>query len=133
MNAVRLGSRGDSLMLQQDEIAQAVILTLQSGRLSASTQPRDHYGLRGLPTYFIDLAATALTGWTGSKDWESLEHDVELRAKCRAGHVTITARLHETRTEPANDGWTVQLDITLDPGEELRQAASDVRSLLGPE
>jgi len=131
MNTVRVGSRGDSLVLQQDDVNESITLKLQSDRLSAATQPRDYYDLRGLADYLIDLADTALTGWSGTKDWESLEHDVQLRARCLAGHVTLTAWLRDARAEPANEGWTAQLDITLDPGEELRQAASDARYLLG--
>ena len=118
--------------MRRDEVAQFVTLALESGRLYAETAPRDFWDLRGLVDYFVDLANTALAGWSGAKDWESLEHDVELNARCRAGYVTLTALLRDARAEPSNDGWSAQLDITLDPGEELRQAASDALELLGP-
>ncbi|WP_461110050.1 hypothetical protein [Tessaracoccus terricola] len=47
--------------------------------------------------------------------------------------ITITAQLLDQRVEPDNDGWSVQLDITLDPGEELLQAATEVHQLLSGE
>jgi len=120
------------LLLRRDEVARFVTLALESGRLHAETAPRDPWDLRGLVDYFVDLANTALAGWSGTKDWESLEHDVELSARCRAGHITLTARLRDARAEPSSDGWSAQLDITLDPGEELRQAASGALELLRP-
>jgi len=92
--------------------------------------PRDHYDLRGLADYLVDLANNAMAGWSGAKEWDSLEGDIHLRARCRAGHITLSARLSDNRTDRSNEGWIVQLEITLDPGEELRQAANDLSELL---
>lgn len=71
-----------------------------------------------------------MSEWVGPKTWESLEGDIRLVAGQAAGRVTITASLREARLDPINDGWSARLDITLDPGEELRQCASDVAAFL---
>jgi hypothetical protein len=132
MYEVRIGSRGDSLVLSPDEFADSISVTLESGRLHAETRPRERYDLRGLAGYFADLAETAMAGWEGTKTWESLEGDIRLESRLRQGHLTINAELRDERVEPANDGWSAHLDITVDLGEELRQYASHVRNLLEP-
>lgn len=130
MNEIRIGSRGDTLVLSPDESTGYITVRLESGRLRSETRPRDQYDLRGLADYVADLADAALVGWEGAKGWESLEGDIRLQASLRQGHVTINATLREERVDPANHGWSAQLDITVDPGEELRQYASQARHLL---
>lgn len=131
MDHVRIGSRGDSLILVPHEEDDSVTVRLETDRLSASTRPRDRYDLRRLPAYFAELAARSRTGWAGSRHWESLEGDIRLTATYQDRRVVLGVRLHDGRTEPANQGWVARLDVTLDPGEELRQAATDVWHLLG--
>lgn len=133
MTEVRVGTRGDSLVIERAASARGLIVTLQSDGLLAASRPRDDYDLRGLADYFADLAAHAPADSDERKQWESLEGDIQLVARCRDRHVTITALLRHQRVDPGNDGWNVQLDIDLDPGEELLQAVSDVQNLLGSE
>lgn len=130
MVEVRIGTRGDSLLLATDAPDLPISVTLESARLRAGTKPRDCFDLRGLPAYMADVAGTAMSEWVGPKTWESLEGDIRLVAGQAAGRVTITASLREARLDPINDGWSARLDITLDPGEELRQCASDVAAFL---
>lgn len=130
VDEVRIGSRGDSLVLSIDELGESISVTLRSGRLLAETLPRDRYDLRGLAAYLADLAETAGVGWEGTKVWESLEHDIRLESTLRDGRVTINAVLRDDRVLPANDGWSAHLDITVDPGEELRLCATQVWHLL---
>lgn len=132
MGDVRIGSRGDSLVLRQDDSVDTITIALESDRLSATTHARDHYDLRGLIEFIADLADGAPGGWEGAPAWESIEGDIRLEAACNAGHVTITAQLRDERPDPANSGWTARLAITVDPGEELRQIASDAWHLLAP-
>ncbi|WP_461110008.1 DUF6228 family protein [Tessaracoccus terricola] len=54
--------------------------------MSAASRPRDGFDLRGLAEYFADLAEHALSVWEGHKQWESLEGDIRLVARCRDGH-----------------------------------------------
>lgn len=133
MGDVHIGSRGDPLVLRQDDSEDTITVALESGRLSATTRPRDHYDLRGLTDFISELAGGAPSGWEGVLVWESLEGDIRLKAACNASHVTITAQLRDERADPANSGWTARLNITVDPGVELRQAASDTWHLLGTE
>ncbi len=116
-------------MLQELEPG-SFLVALESGRLSAALPPRDHYDLCGFADFVTDLADRALDGWRGAKRWVSLERDIDVEATSRGGHITLAVKLSEQRTEPDNDGWSVRLDITLDPGEELRDASREVRGLL---
>lgn len=131
MEEVRIGSRGDSLGLAVDEYAGSITVRVESRRLCAETRPRDRYDLHGLAAYLTDLSETAMDGWEGARAWESLEGDVGLEASLRNGRVNITATLRSERVTAGNGGWSVRLDITVDPGEELRQCASSTKRLIG--
>lgn len=130
MDDVRIGSRGGSLVLVPHEEDVSVMVRLEAERLSAFTRPRDRYDLRGLPEYFEELAARSVTGWQRSQDWESLEGDIRITATCQDRRVVLGVQLRNECAEPANQGWVAHLDVTLDPGEELRQTATDVWHLL---
>ena len=128
---MRIGSRGDSLVLAVDEYAGSVTMRVESRRLCAETRPRDRHGLHGLAPYLTDLSETAMDGWEGARAWESLEGDVRLETGLRNGRVNMTATLRSENVAAGNDGWNVRLDITVDPGEELRQCASSTDRLIG--
>lgn len=130
MSEVRIGSRGDSLVLSLEGFADSISVTLVSSRLRAETRPRDRYDLQDLASYLADLAETAMSGWEGAKTWESIEGDIRLESTLRKGRLTIRAALRGERVAPANDGWCAKLDITVDSGEELRHYASQARNLL---
>ena len=104
MNLVRVRSRKNSQLLQQDEIAQSFKLTLQSGHLSAARDDRDNLDLRWLAEYFVDLADNALVSWSGTKDWESLKGEMRLSARSFKGHVVLTVRLRQVRADPEVTG-----------------------------
>ena len=93
MEEVRIGSRGDSLLLAADEQAGSITVLVESRRLRAETRTLDRFVLRGLTTYLTDLAGTAMEGWDGVRTWESLEGDVRLEASLRGGRVTIEVTL----------------------------------------
>ena len=93
MVEVRIGTRGDSLLLATDAPDLPISVTLESARLRAGTKPRDCFDLRGLPAYMADVAGTAMSEWVGPKTWESLEGDIRLVAGQAAGRDTITASL----------------------------------------
>ena len=56
MVEVRIGTRGDSLLLATDAPDLPISVTLESARLRAGTKPRDCFDLRGLPAYMADVA-----------------------------------------------------------------------------
>ena len=80
MGDVHIGSRGDSVVLRQDDSADTITVALESGRLSATTRPRDHDDLRGLTDFVSELAGGTPSGWEGVLVWESLEGDIRFEA-----------------------------------------------------
>lgn len=86
---------------------------------------------------FGDLAgfATELArdwrGWSGSRDWTSLEGDLRIEARHEHGHVPLRATLRRYGAGRDNEGWTARVDLVLEPGEQLTQIASELRALAG--
>lgn len=86
-----------------------------------------YIGFARLGEFFFQLADD-WRGWVGERTYETLEHDLVLRATHR-GHVHIDVRLSETTI----DGWTASASIVIDAGEQLRQICSDVAAVVGHE
>jgi hypothetical protein len=81
----------------------------------------------GLGGFFSKLADD-WQGWDGERTYETLEHDLVLRATHR-GHVRIDVSLNETKV----DGWSASASILIEAGEELSQICFDVATLVGRE
>lgn len=107
--------------------AQYLLVTLEGPGLRASRRVYEGYdeGFTSLAGYFDDLAAD-WRGWKGSRDFESIEGDLRLRAN-HDGHVNLSVLLWES-TEPA--GWRVGAEVRLDAGEALSAAAVDISRLV---
>lgn len=102
-----------------------LLVTLVDGGLRAELALEAGYiGYAGLGTFFAELES-AWKGWKGVIEYESLEHDLLLRATHR-GHVMIDVRLRESTP----DGWTASSTFSIEPGEELSRIASDVAGVL---
>jgi Family of unknown function (DUF6228) len=97
--------------------------------LTASRRITPHYAnaFDDLRDFFEDLAAH-WTGWTGSKHYESLERDLNLRAE-HNGHIQLMFILEDPSFP---EEWSVRGKVTLEPGEELTRVSEDIRLLLGP-
>lgn len=78
-----------------------------------------------LVQYFQDLS-DHWRGWSGAKEYESLEGDLRLSAQ-HTGHVIITAQLRSF-IEPAE--WTAEGEFRIDPGEELTGIAAALAETL---
>lgn len=128
MQQARVGSAHDFLLLTT-EGREELSVVLHLDGLSASVQAA-HY-----PTGFQDLAdffqgqADDWRGWTGVRLWESLEGDLAIESRHEYGHVHLRITLRKFRTDWGNDGWRVEGDLTIEPGEELTQVATDMQSL----
>lgn len=75
----------------------------------------------GLGDFFTGLAAD-WRGWTGERQWASLEDELRLRARAdRTGHVYLDVRLQDGA--PAR--WSVEASMVLEAGrlEKLASAA----------
>jgi hypothetical protein len=66
-------------------------------------------------------------GWDGTKHWQSIESDFELRCTSDGlGHVVIEVTL---RSGPYEEDWAVRAPIHLDAGD-LEAIAARVKTLL---
>jgi hypothetical protein len=99
-----------------------------SGLMAEKQRVSAHYAVafRDLIEFFQQMARD-WRGWTGSRVYESLEHDLRLAATHDGRHVRIAVTLEQSSQE---DGWRVTAVVVLEPGEQLSQAADDVRALL---
>jgi hypothetical protein len=107
--------------------AQYLSVTLECPDLRASRQVYEGYdeGFSSLARYFGKLA-TNWRGWTGSRDYESIEGDLRIQAT-HDGHVNLRVLLWES-TVPT--GWRVEAHVRLDAGEALNAAAGDIAGLV---
>ena len=85
----------------------------------------DHVSGQSLTTYFAHLERL-WRGWDGAETWETLEGEFRVRARHSGSHVHLDT---EIRTYGLRVGreWAVQLEIVIDPGEQLSRAVSDLR------
>ena len=126
MKVAVIGHGSRTLTFARDEERDDnVVATLADGGLRAELRIEAGYiGYAGLGTFFAELDR-AWRGWKGAIEFESLEHDLLLRATHR-GHVMIDVRLRESTP----DGWTASSTISVDPGEELSRIASAVADVI---
>lgn len=130
MPAVTIGTGSQTLTLKAGEGTPRpddLVVELHAETLSASATV-DALGVRDLATYFDDLVAD-WRGWSGSRVWRSVEDDLEISAE-HHGHVLLRISL---RGDPYQSDWRASATVELDPGEQLSEAAADVRALVaGP-
>ena len=134
MRTVHLGSATDWFRLIADQASPGapdhVIAELQLEGLSASRRVAHHYssGFADIASFFDELA-NGWRGWEGVREWESLEGDLKIQARHAYGHVLFRITVRHGGPGWGNDGWTATADLTIDPGEQLSNVASDIRSL----
>lgn len=106
-----------------------LIAQLAVDGLSATTRVIGHYAhaWNDLVAFF-DAIEKDWRGWSGAREWSSLEHDLAVTARHR-GHVELRVTLRETGMV---DGWRASATIDLEPGEQLSRVAGDVRRLGRP-
>ena len=134
MSQARVGSGAELLLLKSDDSGggppQFLLAELQLQGLSAAARIVHPYatGFEDLADFFQRLADD-WRGWEGVRRWESLEGDLQIDASHEHGHVQLQVTLRRVRFDWENHGWTATGDLTIDPGEQLRQIAAEVRSL----
>ncbi len=129
--AVNIASSGQGLQLNRNS-PDHVLATVRSEGLEATCSVCRHYayGFGDLARFFEQLARD-WAGWPEVRVWESLEHDLRIAARHEFGHVQLRVTLRKAGPGWGNEGWTVTVDLTLDPGEQLAQIASNVADLAG--
>ena len=104
-----------------------MLAELQTDGLTARREVAHHYshGFADLVQFFDDLARD-WRGWSGERDFWSLEGDLKLSA-AHNGHVQLRVVLSQSTVI---DGWRVEANLRLDPGEQLSRVARDLRDVV---
>lgn len=135
MSDAVVGSGGESLTVTRDDYdrkADTVVAQLRVGTLSASALVYDN-AIGGLADFFASLARDWL-GWDGERRWDSVEDDLGIGASWKSGIVRLRITLREGWPDRGNrfNAWEVTAWVSLQCGEELTQAATDVGKLFDP-
>jgi len=107
-----------------------VPVTLELDGLKAEKTVNAHYAtcFDELIGYLEDLAAN-WSGWDGTKGYESLEHDLVLKARHDGyGHVAIQVTL--SKMDGSADEWECTGRVTTEPGAQMAEVAESARQLL---
>jgi hypothetical protein len=134
VNAVEIGSASERVRLsvEPDDLAlDYLVADLSVEGLSATKRVYAHYasGWRELAEFFAGLAID-WRGWSGIREWTSLESDLKIEARHEFGHVQLHVTLRQDGAGWGNHGWTGSADLTLEPGEQLSRAADELRALV---
>jgi hypothetical protein len=99
--------------------------------LSATKRVYAHYasGWRELEEFFAGLAAD-WRGWSGTREWTSLESNLKIGARHEYGHVQLHITLDNALSGWGNHGWKASADLMLEPGEQLSRVVDDMKDLL---
>jgi hypothetical protein len=84
----------------------------------------------GLPD-FLDGLAHQWQGWQGPREWRSLDREVELVARHdQRRQVSLGVTLRRASRPYDEDAWTARVVLLIEPGEQMKQLARDVRALV---
>ena len=130
---MQIGSASGHLRLSpepNDATLDYLVAGLADDGLSAAKRVYAHYGLgwRDLAAFFAGLAAD-WRGWSGTREWASLEADLRIEARHEYGKLQLRVTLSQYRADWGNHGWQATADLTLEPGEELSRVADELRDL----
>jgi hypothetical protein len=80
---------------------------------------------------FLDSVADDWRGWQGSREWRSYDRELELDALHDGRReVSLGVALRRSRRPYDNDAWTVRVVLLIEPGEQLKRLARDVRAFV---
>jgi Family of unknown function (DUF6228) len=101
-------------------------VSIEGEGLRATLVSYDPDGFSGLVRYFEDLASDSFEGWQGVRTFESLEGDVRLAATTKR-HIELAQTL---KPGIAEAGWRIEAQLTVEKGEQIRQASRDLAAEL---
>ena len=78
---------------------------------------------------FLRALADDWKGDDGDQTWESIEHDLTIKAKRTLGHVVLTFTFRRENYQP--NAWAATAVVSVEAGEEMSRLASAVDDLLG--
>ena len=113
-----------------DGVVLSMVVAAELNGLTARREVVSHYknGFNDLALFFTDLAEH-WRGWSGTKNYRSVEGDLLLQADHTGSHV----ELHFTLQDPEfHNSWSAWGKLTLDAGEELTRVSEDLQNLFSP-
>ena len=131
MHTVQLGSGDSWLRLSPDysplSPPEYVVAELHGEGLTATRRVVNNYasGFSDLAAFF-DQLVEEWRGWSDERAWESIEHDLRIEARHQHQHVQLRVTVRSYGPGWGNEGWNATADITMEPGEELSRAASEL-------
>ena len=134
MDAVEIGSASEHLRLgvePDDPALDYLVACVAVDGLSATTKVYAHYanGWRELADFFAGLAAD-WRGWSGMREWSSLEPDLKSEARHEHGNVQLHVTLRHALAGWGNHWWKASVDLALEPGEQLSRVASEMKDFV---
>jgi Family of unknown function (DUF6228) len=79
----------------------------------------------GLPDFLDDLGER-FRGWSGARDWRSLEDQLRIEATWLSrGHVTLRVRV---RPKAYDTPWDLSVDFDVEAGAQMESLADEVAS-----
>ncbi|WP_426939102.1 DUF6228 family protein [Pseudarthrobacter sp. S3] len=113
-----------------DGVVLSMVVAAELNGLTARRDVVSHYknGFDDLALLFTDLAEH-WRGWSGTKDYRSIEGDLLLQADHTGSHVELHFTLQDSEF---HNSWSARGKLTLDAGEELARVSEDLKKLFSP-
>ncbi|MBM9475564.1 hypothetical protein JL107_03805 [Nakamurella flavida] len=128
---IRLGWNGRRLELTAPTKPDGVLTAcVRGGDIQATAWAYPgHLGFGDLIDFFADLERH-WRGWKGARRWESGEGELTMTARHTGSHVLLDVGLRCQQLDPERD-WDLRFSVSLDAGEELTHAATEVQREFG--
>lgn len=135
VDAVQIGSAEKHLRLGadvSDPSRDYLEAHLTAEGLAVTKTVYTHHGSEWhqLADFFAGLA-NDWRGWSGVREWASIESDLRIEARHQHGHVQLRIILRHDLAEWGDNGWTAAADLVLEPGEQLSRVAAELQELVG--
>lgn len=136
MPEVRIGGPSEYLLLMPptpDSPTQAVAVLALSGLNAVIAVEEDvSGGFDDLATFFRSMEKS-WRGWRGTRNWESLEGELRLTATHRGGVIQLRVAIRRLGLDQGSDGWIVEGDVMIEPGEQLTRIAGEIAAFAAAE
>ena len=122
---------GEPVVVFEDNMFRRVSMMIIDESLSAAADVQ--LSLMDEPPLdrFLVGLADSWQGWPGTRVWRALERHLELDARHDgSGHVTLGVTLKSRRHRRRVEDWCARTSLIIEAGEQMRQLAQDVKSLL---
>ncbi|WP_341994647.1 DUF6228 family protein [Microbacterium sp. LWH7-1.2] len=136
MPEARIGGQSEYLLLTPPApgTPTQAAATLALSGLHAVTAIQEHWsgGFEYLAKFFASMEKS-WRGWRGTRSWKSLEGELRLNATHHGGVIQLKVTIRRFAFDRGNEGWTVEGDLLIEPGEELTRITREVAAFARPD